>query len=549
MTTRFTYEKSGMEIIGTLFCGLGLFFIGFRLIGRNMRQLAGGRFKILIQQATRTRLHSAISGFFAGLVTQSAVAAVFVTIGFHMANLINFRKSLTIINWANIGTSALVFIVILDERILILYFVGIIGMAYFLEVDKTIRLQIMFQFLLGLALLFLGVVFIRNAALSMEYLPWFREALSMSTSSMILLFLAGSVLTVAAQSGPTVSVVALSLLSVGLLNMMQTFIIVLGTGIGSVINILLVSVKLKGSGKQLCFYQAIFKITGVLSVGMLILPDYFFSPAHSPRLLSLLITNPGKQVSWLFLFMQILPSVILTILRIPVTNILQRLSPAILQETISQPVFINEPALNEPQNALCLAGREQLRLLQILPDYLLPVSPDRNSRTVAEQHVLHEAFVSLNLYIIHFLDDLMRKPAAASILEKILLSRQISGQLNELEINLGEFVTTINISFSSIVDQPFAVELIESMRILLDAGIESYKNPDTGEFKIMLSLTAEKDDLLQKIRKDYFQKNTEMDITTRQSIFTMTLLFDRFCRLLRTMSITINDSNKVQEGV
>ena len=66
----------------------------------------------------------------------------------------------------------------------------------------------------------------------------------------------------------------------------------------------------------------------------------------------------------LFLMMQLLPAIILTTLRIPATKILHRMSPSVACETMSIPEYISDPALSEPETALYLAGKEQIRLMQ-----------------------------------------------------------------------------------------------------------------------------------------------------------------------------------------
>jgi len=526
-----------MEIIGTIFCGLGLFFIGFRMISRNLRQLTGTRFKKLIQKATGTRLLSALTGFFSGVIFQSASAAVFIASGFHSARLLTLRQSMIIINWANIGTSMLIFIVVLNIKLLIFYFVGLIGMVYFLQLDRTNRSQMMFLFLQGVSMLFLGIFFIKTAAVPLQSLPWFREALQMSSGSVLLLFLAGGLLTVAAQAGSTVTVVALTLSSVGLLNLLQTFIIVLGTGVGSAFNILLFSLKMRGSEKQLCLYQGLFKTSGVITIALLLFLDYRWSPNHQPRLVSMLSANPGKQVAWLFLIMQLLPTFMLTLMRKPVIILLQRISSPTSDEKLSQAEFLSEPALQDPETALYLAWKEQIRLLRILPDYLVRVSPDRDYKKVTDLNVLHDCFEMVDQQITQYLEKLVKNPLAASLQEQIHQTQHFSSVLKDLESNLFEFVTTINTSFETIVNLPFAINLIESLRTILDTAIDCMEDQDPAGMEMLLKLTAEKGDLLQRIRKDYFQKNTSLDLGVQQSLFSLTLQFDRGCWLLRSVTL------------
>jgi hypothetical protein len=108
--------------------------------------------------------------------------------------------------------------------------------------------------------------------------------------------------------------------------------------------------------------------------------------------------------------------------------------------------------------------------------------------------------------------------------------------LSELESNLDEFVTTVYASFDTLIDQPLSVQLVESLRTILDTSIDYFENPDPTNKEIVLSITADKGAVLQKTRQDFFQKNAMMESGIRQSIYTMTILFDRVCWGLRKMT-------------
>jgi hypothetical protein len=298
---------------------------------------------------------------------------------------------------------------------------------------------------------------------------WFGDALKLSSGSVVLLFITGIFLTVVAQSGPTVSVVSLTLCSVGLLNLFQAEVVVLGTGIGSAINIIGLSARLKGTVKQLCIYQGLFKTAGVVAAGMLILSDHLWLQGNSPVFLSLMAVNPARQVAWL------------------------------------------------------------------LPEYLVPVSPDREIIPVVSHHLLHDSFILVDIQLMNYLKKLLNKPDAGIQLQ-VLQAQHFSILLHDLEANLEDFLLTINTSVKSIEDRPLSVNLIESMRVILDTTFDTFNNPDTPGMEMMMALTNEKGEMLQKTREAFFQKNSSIDIDVRQSIFTLTILFERMCWILRSMT-------------
>lgn len=526
-----------MEAFGLIFCGLGLFFAGFRMISQNLRQLTGSRFRQMIEWATRNRYLSALVGFLSGAVSQSAMASAFITTGFHTAGMLSFRRSMTIINWSNIGTALLPFILILDLRILIYYLIGLIGLAFFLQLDRTFRIQVLLQFLMGLALLFLGLLMVKNGAGPMQAMPWFQDALRESSRSILLLFLAGTGLTIAAQSGPTVVVMALSLASAGLLSTSHTLVALLGTGCGAAINILILSSKLKGSGKQLCIYQGIFKITGTISIALLLGIDYFLPDGEQcVQGLSLLTSNPGHQVAFVFLIMQLIPALLLGLFRNPLTRLLQRLSPVTTEDRLGKTEYISNRALGDPETAMFLASKEQMRLMRLLPDYLTPISPDRDIVPATDQRMLHEGFQRLDSQVTNYLDALLKKPAVIAAHENVMESRQFSSLLRELESSLSEFVSTIQSSSDSLASHPLSIQFIESLRTILVTAVESFESPERQGLEIILTITADKGDLLYQIRQEFIRKNKDLDQNQLQSLYSLTILFERICWILRKMT-------------
>jgi phosphate:Na+ symporter len=333
--------------------------------------------------------------------------------------------------------------------------------------------------------------------------------------------------------------VALSLASAGLLSMPNTLVVVLGTGTGSAVNILILSSKLKGTAKQLCFYQGLFKFTGVILVALLLGLEYLRTEGGKyGHILSMITDEHGQQIAFVFLAMQLLPAFILTIARTPVKKLLQRLSPATIGDRLAEPEFISNLAPGEPETALYLVAKEQMRLMRLLPDYLVTVSPDRMISPGVNRAMLHEGFTGLDRQIIHYLDKVAARADAASFHEEMMNTKQFSSLLTELETTIAEFASIADSSQGPVMDQPLAIRLIESLRTILETSIESFEDPDPSGLEIIRSITADKGDLLRQVRQEFFQKNTLLEQHIRQSLYSMTILFDRICWLLHKMSVT-----------
>ena len=92
-----------MTPANSLILGLGLFFLGLRLIGENLRRLYGSSFRNVIKRTTHSPLLGAGLGTLAGAVMQSATAVTFILVSLTDSGLIKARAAAPIIVWCNVG--------------------------------------------------------------------------------------------------------------------------------------------------------------------------------------------------------------------------------------------------------------------------------------------------------------------------------------------------------------------------------------------------------------------------------------------------------------
>lgn len=119
-----------MEIVGTLFAGLGLFFTGVKLISSNLKEMSGGAFRRLIARITRHPISAGLVGTLGGALTQSTNAMTFIVISLVTSGMVTLSKAVPVVVWANLGTSALVMLATLDMHVMILLLLGITGVGF-----------------------------------------------------------------------------------------------------------------------------------------------------------------------------------------------------------------------------------------------------------------------------------------------------------------------------------------------------------------------------------------------------------------------------------
>jgi phosphate:Na+ symporter len=181
-----------MDIFANLFAGLGLFFIGIRLIGNNLKQLAGRRMRQLISKAVAGRSSVALFGLAAGAIMQSMNAVTYVLVAMVTAGAIDKRRALPVINWANIGISILVVLASINLHVLALLLAGLAGLAYYLNLDQSARYRHGVGALMGIGLLFLGIDFIKHASAILKAAPWLKDSLAATAAYPLVGFAIGA---------------------------------------------------------------------------------------------------------------------------------------------------------------------------------------------------------------------------------------------------------------------------------------------------------------------------------------------------------------------
>ena len=80
-----------MDAFLQIFAGLGLFFVGVKLLHQNLKQMSGNRIKAIIDRGSKTLLSSIFCGIGAGFLTQSARALYLITASLVSVELLSVR--------------------------------------------------------------------------------------------------------------------------------------------------------------------------------------------------------------------------------------------------------------------------------------------------------------------------------------------------------------------------------------------------------------------------------------------------------------------------
>ena len=153
------------EIIFSLVGGLGLFFLGMKMMSESLRKVAGNRLKNTLDILTRRPIIGLFIGTLVTMLVQSSSATTVMTVGFVNAGLLTLKQAISIILGANIGTTLTAWLVSFFALFKITnYALPAIGVGFFLTMfGKTRSAKMWGNFILGFGLPFAGLGFIKDA--------------------------------------------------------------------------------------------------------------------------------------------------------------------------------------------------------------------------------------------------------------------------------------------------------------------------------------------------------------------------------------------------
>ena len=285
--------------------GMGLFFIGMRLISSHLRDLASGSIRRVLVRALNRPALASIAGLLAGGLTQSTSAVTFIATGLVSAQALSLTVAISLLAWANAGTSMLVLLASFNVHAVALYLFGVIGLAFFTGLDQNERARHTTYALFGLALLLYGISLIKGSVSSVRDDFWVREFVEFSASGPAVSLLAGYVLAIALQSSSVVVALALPLVSEGLVDLHGMTILILGACAGSGTAVILISSGLEGPARQLALTQGL--VRGLASVVLLpiaVMEGTGYVPSFD-LLLRAVTLDLGAQVGLVFLLVQL----------------------------------------------------------------------------------------------------------------------------------------------------------------------------------------------------------------------------------------------------
>lgn len=529
-----------MLILAELMAGLGLLFIGLKAMAKHLQHATGRKVRLLLRTATRSPVIGLLCGALAGAATQSSNAVAIISGNLVRVGVFSTRDAIPVVAGGNVGTAALVFVAAIDFRLLVLYIVGIVGFCFHFKLDHRKALKEWMGVALGLALVLLGLDFIKQAPRMIDVAALAGDL--DSTVTPLVGFLLGLVASTITQSSSTPTILVLALMQAGLLGLDDAVFIVLGANIGSGLAAVLASGGLQGTGRQLCYVHVLVKTTGCVLVGFAfpILALLGFEP------FAMLDEVGGHQaalsLSFLFLALQLAGAIPVSFARGLTERIAATLSPPTVEDSASRPRYINDHALGDPSTALDLAVSETLRLVKLLPT-LLPDLDLKDSADNSERLALWRGAAAVGLAIDNFLADLIARGMGRDSLMVALHHQSLLENVRTLQDTLHDFTEVVE-GFEEV--PPLGFALSESLRTLT-LSLADATDGDGEDIDLIITLAGDRSEMLNRIRRQLAASALDAGPETRQLLLA-TSLFERAVWLVRRSALALrtpeNEANR-----
>jgi len=524
-------------IVGGFAGGLGLFFMGMRLLTQNLKTLADRRVRQSAERWTRGRWSGCVLGMAAGAVTQTMPALTFVVIGMLRSGILSSHRAFALLQGGNIGACVLVLLVSFDIKLAILYLLGIAPIVIFISTWRGAirkRLQALGSALFGMGLIIFGFILLREAAAPLAGYSWFQETLAWAGRSLLLGVLVSVVLSVLVQSSGCVLVIGIGLASAGILGVEQFLAIHIGACLGSSLSLRLLSTHLRGQARQVAMYQ---ELTNYL-MAAIFLPLYLIEAHYGVPLIKAALLSSELPLEQLLALYCFLPDLVTGALQLaflePLTRRLERWYPATEMELLSQPRYIHDRALEDAAGSLLLADREQRRLPEIFSHYLDSV------RQGTALKPLRETARDVLTRMDEFLRDVASRFPDQAVEEHVaILTRQrLFNGLSEQILELCRLLHRMSPSTALEAWRMGIVEGIDTVLLVLNDML----NTDDPWPLPTEQLMSGRGELMSRMRREYLGVESALSSIDRTSVLQITSSAEHVFVLLSQLAGTYRES-------
>ena len=288
----------GFSDLLTLLGALGLFLYGMKVMSDALLELAGDRMRRILATTTSNRVLAVLTGFSITALIQSSSATTLMVVSFANAGLLTLTEAIGVIMGANIGTTVTAWLISIFGFKVSMSAIALplVGLGFLLTLTKDRRFHHWGYFIIGFAVLFIGLQFLKDSVPDLrgnpEVLGYLADYTGHGFLSVLLFLFIGTVLTLVVQSSSAAMALTLLMTYEGWIPFDMAAAMVLGQNIGTTITANLAALISNYHAKRAARAHLIFNLLGVL-----LMLAVFYPYLHGVELVMLRLEGTSPYVS------------------------------------------------------------------------------------------------------------------------------------------------------------------------------------------------------------------------------------------------------------
>jgi phosphate:Na+ symporter len=361
-----------LQLIGAL----GVFLFGMKVMSDALLKLAGNKMRSILATMTSNRFLGIFTGFFITSVIQSSSATTLMVVSFSNAGLLTLTESIGVIMGANISTTITAWLItILGFKVsMSAIALPLVGFGFAFTFAKKEHTKNWGNFIIGFALLFIGLQFLKEAMPDIKNNPEILEFLSKYTDlgylSILLFLLIGTILTVVIQSSSATMALTLIMCAQGWIPFELAAAMVLGENIGTTITANLAAFVANYRAKRTARAHLVFNLIGVLWMLIFFYPFLKFVAwltelvgSESPYITAAAIP---VAIALFHTTFNIINTFLLVWFVNPIATLVEKIIPEKkdIEKAIDEPKFLVKSVLKYPETAISALMKESKYLFK-----------------------------------------------------------------------------------------------------------------------------------------------------------------------------------------
>lgn len=357
-----------MLMIAGILGGISFLLYGIFKINLAFQKIAGPNIRTIFSKFTSNRYKGFLTGFAITSFNQSSSATSLLQISLVSAGLLSFQQSMGVTVGSSVGstiTGQLVAFKLVNYALILVAF-GFL-MSFFASKKKLVSIG---NAIFGFGLIFFGLKLMSDAIVPVTLNSALLEMIASVQYPVFIIFI-GIALTMLLHSSAATLGIAIVLASSGILSLLQAVCMCLGAQIGTCATDVIGSINQPRNGKRVMLWHLTFQTLGVF----IILPLIFITYNGTPLWIGFVkfVTNKlflSTDIAREIAMSHTMVALTTTSIVLPILPFFHKLIlfiyPCKACENMTEPIFIDEKYITQPNKALDLSKKEIIRISEML---------------------------------------------------------------------------------------------------------------------------------------------------------------------------------------